>query len=126
MDLTSLVPSQYLPYAKATIVSRAIPSLDGMKPVNRRILYVMYNDGLWKPDADQVKSATIVGKVMKYHPNGDSSIYGALVTQASGREGMNIPFVQQDMRSLNLHKPVDAVLATCDGVNYLMTDEDLQ
>ena len=94
MDLTSLVPSQYLPYAKATIVSRAIPSLDGMKPVNRRILYVMYNDGLWKPDADQVKSATIVGKVMKYHPNGDSSIYGALVTQASGREGMNIPFVK--------------------------------
>ena len=45
--------------------------------------------------------------------------------QKARKNGMNIPFVQQDMRSLNLHKPVDAVLATCDGVNYLMTDEDL-
>ena len=38
---------------------------------------------------------------------------------------MALPFVQQDMRALNLHKPVDAVLATCDGVNYLLTEEDL-
>ena len=45
--------------------------------------------------------------------------------QKARKNGMNIPFVQQDMRSLNLHKPVDAVLATCDGVNYLMTEEDL-
>jgi len=45
--------------------------------------------------------------------------------QKARKNGMTIPFVQQDMRALNLHKPVDAVLATCDGVNYLMTDEDL-
>ena len=45
--------------------------------------------------------------------------------QKARKNGMNIPFVQQDMRSLNLHKPVDAVIATCDGVNYLMTEEDL-
>ena len=45
--------------------------------------------------------------------------------QKARKSGMSIPFVQQDMRSLNLHKPVDAVLATCDGVNYLLTEEDL-
>ncbi|MBE5788137.1 MAG: class I SAM-dependent methyltransferase [Clostridiales bacterium] len=45
--------------------------------------------------------------------------------QKSRKRGLTIPFVQQDMRSLNLHRPVDAVLATCDGVNYLLTDEDL-
>ena len=45
--------------------------------------------------------------------------------QKARKKGMNIPFVQQDMRALNLHRPVDAVLATCDGVNYLLTEEDL-
>ena len=45
--------------------------------------------------------------------------------QKSRRRGIAIPFVQQDMRALNLHRPVDAVLSTCDGVNYLMTEEDL-
>ena len=45
--------------------------------------------------------------------------------QKARKNGIAIPFVQQDMRSLNLHKPVDAVLATCDGVNYLLTEEDL-
>ena len=45
--------------------------------------------------------------------------------QKARKHGVAIPFVQQDMRSLNLHKPADAVLATCDGVNYLLTEEDL-
>jgi len=45
--------------------------------------------------------------------------------QKSRKNGMAIPFVQQDMRALNLHRPMDAVLATCDGVNYLLTEEDL-
>ena len=45
--------------------------------------------------------------------------------QKSRKNGVAIPFVQQDMRALNLHRPVDAVLATCDGVNYLQTEEDL-
>ena len=45
--------------------------------------------------------------------------------QKSRKRGIAIPFVQQDMKSLNLHRPVDAVLATCDGVNYLMTEEEL-
>ena len=45
--------------------------------------------------------------------------------QKSRRRGIAIPFVQQDMKALNLHRPMDAVLATCDGVNYLLTEEDL-
>ena len=45
--------------------------------------------------------------------------------QKSRKNGIAIPFVQQDMRALNLHRPVDAVLATCDGVNYLQTEDDL-
>ena len=45
--------------------------------------------------------------------------------QKARKSGTSIPFVQQDMRCLNLHKPVDAVLATCDGVNYLLTEDDL-
>ena len=45
--------------------------------------------------------------------------------QKARKNGIAIPFVQQDMRCLNLHRPVDAVLATCDGVNYLLTEEDL-
>ncbi len=45
--------------------------------------------------------------------------------QKARKNGLSIPFVQQDMKALNLHRPVDAVLATCDGVNYLLTEEDL-
>ena len=45
--------------------------------------------------------------------------------QKARKNGMAIPFVQQDMKALNLHKPMDAVIATCDGVNYLLTEEDL-
>lgn len=46
--------------------------------------------------------------------------------QKARKQGMAIPFVKQDMKALNLHRPMDAVLATCDGVNYLITDEDLK
>ncbi len=70
----------YLDYAMSVIVSRAIPSVeDGMKPVQRRILYAMNQMGL-KPNTQTKKSARIVGEVMgKYHPHGDSSIYEAMV-----------------------------------------------
>lgn len=94
MDLKDVVVGHYLPYGHATIVSRAIPRLDGQKPVTRRVLYIMHNQKLYEEDRDQVKSANIVGQTMKLHPNGDSSIYEAIVTQASGREGMNVPFIK--------------------------------
>ncbi len=73
----------YLDYAMSVIVSRALPDVrDGLKPVHRRILYSMYENG-HTPDKSYVKSARIVGDVMgKYHPHGDSAIYDALVRMA--------------------------------------------
>ena len=75
---------RYLNYALSVITSRALPDVrDGLKPVQRRILYAMFvNLGL-RPDARYRKSAAVVGEVMaKYHPHGDTSIYDALVRMA--------------------------------------------
>jgi DNA gyrase subunit A len=75
---------RYLHYAMSVITSRALPDVrDGLKPVQRRILYAMFvNLGL-RPDARYRKSAAVVGEVMaKYHPHGDTSIYDALVRMA--------------------------------------------
>ena len=95
MNLSKLLLTNYLPYAKYTIMSRAIPSIDGLKPVQRRIVYSMNNLGLGKSDASTMKSVRIVGDVMgKYHPHGDSSIYGALVTMSSGYEAFNVPYIK--------------------------------
>ena len=95
MELSKLLLTNYLPYAKYTIVSRAIPSLDGLKPVQRRIIYSMNNLGLGKAEAVTMKSVRVVGDVMgKYHPHGDSSIYGAMVTMSTGYEGFNVPYVR--------------------------------
>ena len=83
IDLKKTMEESYVDYAMSVIVSRAIPDVrDGMKPVQRRILYSMIelNNG---PDKPHRKCARIVGDTMgKYHPHGDSSIYGALVTLA--------------------------------------------
>src|SRR6187431_118431 len=73
----------YLDYAMSVIVSRALPDVrDGLKPVHRRILYSMHEQG-HTPDKKYVKSARVVGDVMgKYHPHGDQAIYDALVRMA--------------------------------------------
>ena len=73
----------YLDYAMSVIVSRALPDArDGLKPVHRRILFSMNEQG-HTPDKKYVKSARVVGDVMgKYHPHGDQSIYDALVRMA--------------------------------------------
>ena len=81
-----LVPEMeksYIEYAMSVIKSRALPDVrDGLKPVHRRILYAMYEDGL-TPDKPFKKSATCVGDVLgRYHPHGDASIYDALVRLA--------------------------------------------
>ena len=70
----------YIDYAMSVIVSRALPDVrDGLKPVHRRILYVMNELSLW-PEKPYRKSASIVGDVMgNYHPHGDAAIYDALV-----------------------------------------------
>ncbi len=83
VDLKKTMETSYIDYAMSVIVSRALPDIrDGLKPVQRRILYSMIelNNG---PDKPHRKSARIVGDTMgKYHPHGDSSIYGALVNMA--------------------------------------------
>ena len=75
---------RYLNYALSVITSRALPDIrDGLKPVQRRILYAMYNNLRLLPDGRFRKSATVVGEVMgKYHPHGDSAIYDAMVRMA--------------------------------------------
>lgn len=73
----------YLSYAMSVIVSRALPDArDGLKPVQRRILYAMYDMGL-RPESSYKKSARVVGEVLgKYHPHGDQSVYDAMVRMA--------------------------------------------
>ncbi len=75
---------RYLNYAMSVIMSRALPDVrDGLKPVQRRILYVMYNELRLTPDAKFVKSSRIVGDTIgKFHPHGDQAIYDALVRLA--------------------------------------------
>ena len=83
VDTVPLVQQSFLDYAMSVIVARAIPDVrDGMKPVHRRIVYAMHETGN-TPDKPFKKCARIVGDVMgKYHPHGDSAIYGALVRLA--------------------------------------------
>src|SRR5947208_2861172 len=73
----------YLDYAMSVIIGRALPDVrDGLKPVHRRVLYGMYEDGL-QPGRPYKKSAATVGTVMsRYHPHGDSAIYDTLVRMA--------------------------------------------
>ena len=83
VDLQKTMEKSYIEYAMSVIASRALPDVrDGLKPVQRRVLYSMIelNNG---PDKPHRKCARIVGDTMgKYHPHGDSSIYGALVNMA--------------------------------------------
>lgn len=83
VDLEREMKRSYIDYAMSVIVGRALPDVrDGLKPVHRRILYTMYEDGLGS-DKPYRKSATTVGAVLgSYHPHGDASVYDALVRMA--------------------------------------------
>ncbi|HWU33485.1 MAG TPA: DNA topoisomerase IV subunit A, partial [Marmoricola sp.] len=93
IDVGDEMRASYLEYAYSVIYARAIPDArDGMKPVQRRILYAMYDMGL-RPDRGHVKSSRVVGEVMgRFHPHGDSAIYDALVRQAQSWS-MRLPTV---------------------------------
>ena len=82
-DIEEEMRTAYIDYAMSVIVARALPDVrDGLKPVHRRILYTMHEDGL-TPDKPYRKSATTVGDVLgRYHPHGDASVYDALVRLA--------------------------------------------
>jgi DNA gyrase subunit A len=83
VDVASEMETSFLEYAYSVIYSRALPDArDGLKPVQRRILYMMTDMGL-RPDRGHVKSARVVGEVMgKLHPHGDAAIYDAMVRMA--------------------------------------------
>ncbi|PSQ72127.1 MAG: DNA topoisomerase, partial [Bacteroidetes bacterium QH_2_64_26] len=90
MPVTETIPlhetarKRYLNYALSVITSRALPDIrDGLKPVQRRILYAMFDDLNLYPNKRHRKSATVVGSTMgKYHPHGDKAIYDAMVRMA--------------------------------------------
>ncbi len=83
VDLREEMETSFIEYAMSVIISRALPDVrDGLKPVHRRILYAMYEDGLTS-DKPFKKSATAVGNVLgRYHPHGDASVYDAMVRLA--------------------------------------------
>ena len=85
IDLNEEMQTSYIDYAMSVIVGRALPEVrDGLKPVHRRILYAMYDNG-YRPDRSYVKSARPVADTMgNYHPHGDSAIYDTLVRMAQG------------------------------------------
>ena len=93
IDVATEMEGSFLEYAYSVIYSRALPDArDGLKPVQRRILYTM-NDMRLLPDRGHIKSARVVGEVMgRLHPHGDGAIYDALVRMAQPWS-MRVPFV---------------------------------
>ena len=93
VDVSTEMQGSFLEYAYSVIYSRALPDArDGLKPVQRRILYQMAEMGL-RPDRGHVKSARVVGEVMgKLHPHGDAPIYDALVRLAQ-HFSLRVPLV---------------------------------
>src|SRR5690349_13611449 len=83
INIDNEMQTAYLSYAMSVIVARALPDArDGLKPVQRRILYAMHDLGI-RPDSAYKKSARIVGEVLgKYHPHGDVSVYEAMARMA--------------------------------------------
>ena len=83
VDIEKEMKKSFLDYSMSVIVSRALPDVrDGLKPVHRRILYTMYENGL-EPNKPYRKCADTVGSVLgKYHPHGDASVYDAMVRLA--------------------------------------------
>ncbi len=92
-DIEGLMRTSFLQYSMAVIVSRALPDVrDGLKPVHRRILYTLYENGI-TPDKPYRKCADTVGSVLgRYHPHGDASVYDALVRLAQ-KFSMRYPMV---------------------------------
>jgi DNA gyrase subunit A len=91
VDIEHEMQQSYLDYAMSTIVARALPDArDGLKPVQRRILYAMYDMGI-RADSPYKKSARIVGEVLgKYHPHGDTAVYEAMARMAQDFSMRNI------------------------------------
>ena len=89
--ITDVIETNYMPYAMSVIISRAIPEIDGFKPVHRKLLYTMYTMGLMT--GNRTKSTNIVGTTMRLHPHGDAAIYETMVRLTRGNESLLHPFV---------------------------------
>ena len=89
--IPDILTENFLPYAYSTIEDRAIPGIDGLKPVARKILYTMH---LMKLYGKKTKSANIVGQTMRLHPHGDASIYDAMAKLTTGHEALLAPYVE--------------------------------
>lgn len=90
-DIVDTLEINYMPYAMSSIMSRAIPEIDGFKPSHRKILYTMYKMGLLT--GARAKSAKIVGQVMMLNPHGDAAIYDTMVRLSKGYSALLHPFV---------------------------------
>ena len=90
--ITRTLETNFLPYAMSSILSRAIPEIDGFKPSHRKLLYTMYNMGLL--NGAKTKSANIVGQTMRLNPHGDAAIYETMVRLTVGNEALLHPFVE--------------------------------
>src|SRR6202522_3340000 len=93
IEIQEEMERSFLEYSMSVIVSRALPDVrDGLKPVHRRILYSMFDQGL-RPDRPHVKCAEVVGRVMGvFHPHGDQAIYDALVRMVQ-EFSMRLPLI---------------------------------
>lgn len=89
--ITDVIETNYMPYAMSVIISRAIPEIDGFKPVHRKLLYTMYTMGLMT--GTRTKSNSIAGATMKLHPHGDAAIYETMVRLTRANEALLHPFV---------------------------------
>ncbi len=92
VTITSVLETNYMPYAMSVIVSRAIPEIDGFKPAHRKLLYTMYKMGLL--NGQKQKSAKVVGQTMVLNPHGDAAIYETLVRLTTGKEVLLHPFIE--------------------------------
>ncbi len=89
--ITETIEKNYMPYVMSVIVSRAIPEIDGFKPSQRKLLYMMYKMGLLT--GARTKSTNVVGQTMKLNPHGDAAIYETMVRLTVGNEALLHPFI---------------------------------
>ena len=89
--ITETIEKNYMPYVMSVIISRAIPEIDGFKPSQRKLLYMMYKMGLLT--GARTKSTNVVGQTMKLNPHGDAAIYETMVRLTKGNEALLHPFI---------------------------------
>ena len=89
--ITETLRENYMPYAMSSIISRAIPEIDGLKPSHRKLLYTMFKMGLL--NGGRTKSVNVVGQTMRLNPHGDAAIYETMVRLTRGNEALLHPFV---------------------------------